>query len=55
MLLKEKMTNVKTQSSKEFQMTNAKTEISNQCQSSKSINNPPSPPFSKGGVGGFEI
>jgi len=30
-------------------------QMSNECQISKPINNPPSPPFSKGGLGGFAI
>jgi hypothetical protein len=32
-----------------------KCQMPKECQSSKLINNPPSPPFSKGGLGGFEI
>ena len=34
---------------------NSKFQMSKECQGPKCINNPPSPPFSKGGLGGFEI
>jgi hypothetical protein len=36
-------------------MSNVKAQSSNECQNPKSINNPPSPPFSKGGLGEFDI